>query len=685
MARNIDIFMGLAVMCILVVMIIPVPPMLLDLLLSFNITLSIIVLLVGMYILKPLEFSAFPSILLLTTLFRLALNVATTRTILLRGSEGATAAGKVIEAFGGFVVGGNYVVGVIVFFILVVINFIVITKGSGRIAEVAARFTLDAMPGKQMSIDADLNAGLINEEQARERRRQIARESEYYGAMDGANKFVRGDAVAGIIITIVNIIAGLAIGVFQNNMSFLDASRAYTILTVGDGLVTQVPALIVSTAAGIVVSRAGTESSLGKEVSYQILLQPKAIAVAALIIFLIGLVPGLPTIPFTLLSLMAGGVAYVVLQTRKAAATQERDRTDQLAKVKAVEDIEEVPPVDLLGLEVGYGLIPLVDVEQNGELLDRIRSVRKQIAQELGLIFPSVHIQDNIHLKSGEYRIFLKGIEIGSGELMMNHFLAMSPDPSQFGIEGIPTKEPTYGLPAYWIKEGLKEEAMARGFTVVNPATVLTTHIAEVVRRHAHEFLGRQDVQKVLERIKETHPKVVEELVPNQLPLGVVVKVLQNLLQEQIPIRDMLTILESLADWAVVTKDPDILTEYVRQSMARTITQLYRNPQGHIHAITLDAGAEAKVVEALRHSDQGSYLALDPQTAHRIVNAVAAEIEKFIKLNLQPILLCSSQIRPHLKKMLERFVPNLVVLSFNDILSNTQLESIGNVELPNAN
>ncbi|MCP4693265.1 MAG: flagellar biosynthesis protein FlhA, partial [Desulfobacterales bacterium] len=511
--RNTDIAMALAVVVVLMIMIMPLPPMILDLMLSFNITFTLIILLVGMYILKPLELSSFPSILLLLTLFRLSLNVASTRLILLHGHEGTTAAGKVIYAFGAFVVGGNYLVGLIIFLILVVINFMVITKGAGRIAEVAARFTLDAMPGKQMAIDADLNAGIIDEAAAKARRLELTRESEYYGAMDGANKFVRGDAIAGIIITMINIVGGFATGVLQNDLKFADAAQTYTLLTIGDGLVTQVPALIISTAAGIIVSRAGSESSMGTEIGTQILRQDRAIMVAGGVLFGFALVPGLPTAPFLILSFVAGGVSYVIRQVSKAEKEEEEAMVEEAEAAEPPTAIETLPPLDILALEVGYGLVPLVDVEQNGELLDRIRSIRHQMAHDIGIIVPSVHIQDNMQLKPGEYSFLLKGVEIAGGELLINHYLAMNPGGEIDTVDGIPTSEPTYGLPALWIKEEEKENALARGMTVVDASTVLTTHLSEVIRRNAHELLGRQDVQQLLDTLMGSHPKVVEELV----------------------------------------------------------------------------------------------------------------------------------------------------------------------------
>lgn len=684
LAKNSDVMMGFATMSILMVMIIPIPAMMLDLFLTLNITFAIVILLVGMYVLRPLEFSAFPSILLMATLFRLALNIASTRLILLHGNEGIQAAGGVIKAFGSFVVGGNYVVGLIVFIILVVVNFMVITKGAGRIAEVAARFTLDAMPGKQMSIDADLNAGLIDDDEARRRREQISKESEYYGSMDGANKFVRGDAIAGIIITFINIVAGFAIGVFQNGMSFADAAQNYTLLTIGDGLVSQVPALIISTAAGIVVTRAGSDSNLGLEIGAQLLTRPRVMAVAASILFLFGLIPGLPTLPFLILSIGAGGVSYFVHQTNRQREL-DADNEDKTAEPEEdpadPDDFKPLPPLDIIGLEIGYSLIPLVDVHQDGELLNRIKSIRRQIAQEVGIVVPSVHVQDNMQLKPGEYRILLKGNEVGRGELMTHHYLAMNPGMADESVRGIPTTEPTYGIEALWIKEKHREEAIAKGYTVVDLSTVMTTHISDIIRRHAHELIGRQEVQDMLDALKESHPKVVEELVPNLISLGGVVKVLQNLVMEQVPIRDLLTIVEAMADWAPVVKQLDILTEHVRQALHRTITHQYLTPENELMVVTLGHPLERRVAEAIERTDQGEFLSIDPQLAQLAMKNLAKALEKFGPLNLQPVVLCSAQIRMHFKKLVDRFMPNISVLSYDEIVPNVKIQSIGVVEL----
>ena len=680
-----DVVLPLCVVGILCIMIMPMPAFMLDLLLSFNITFSIIILLVGMYILKPLDLSAFPSILLIATLFRLSLNVASTRIILLNGNEGISAAGKVISAFGSFVVGGNYLVGLIVFLILVVINFMVITKGAGRIAEVAARFTLDAMPGKQMSIDADLNAGLIDENEARSRREMISNEAEYYGAMDGANKFVRGDAIAGILITLVNIIGGLAIGVFQNNMTFARAAQNYTLLTIGDGLVSQIPALVISTAAGIIVSRgAGKGSNLGDEVSSQIMRQPEAIGIASTVLFCLSIVPGLPFLPFFILSLISGAAAYTFYKTKRLEQDNINKVDDIAEKEESIKKVKPLPPIDILGLEVGYSLIPLVDVEQNGEILERIKSIRRNIVQETGIVVPSIHIQDNMQLKPGEYVIILKGNEVARGELMPNYSLAMNPGNIDAKIKGVPTKEPTFGLPAYWIKDEEKDKAISSGYTVVDLSTVMITHLSDIIRRNSHELLGRQETQQILDKVKESHPKVVEELIPNLLSLGGLVKVLQNLLMEQIPIRDIVTILETLADWSISTKDLSVLTEHVRESLSRTITGLYQSDDSTISVIALDQNVEQVITESIQQSDQSSFLAIKPDLAQNIIDSVSKKMEVFFSSNLQPIILCSPLIRYHFKKLIERFIPDLVVLSYNDIYKNIKIKSLETIGLANA-
>ncbi|MEE8432909.1 MAG: flagellar biosynthesis protein FlhA [Candidatus Desulfatibia sp.] len=670
------------VVTVLVVMIIPLPSIILDFLLALNITMAITILLIAMYTLKPLDFFVFPSLLLVTTLFRLSLNVASTRLILLHGHEGPLAAGKVIKSFGSFVVGGNYVVGMIVFIILVIINFVVITKGATRIAEVAARFTLDAMPGKQMSIDADLNAGMIDENEAKGRRLQIAREAEFHGSMDGAVKFVRGDAIAGIIITLVNIIAGFIIGVFQQKMSIMDAAQNYTLLTVGDGLVSQIPALTISTAAGIVVSRAASDATLGKDFAKQFLNYPKAVYLSALTIFFFGLIPGLPHFSFIVLSVLIGGGMYVF--SKKEEALKEKTSEDQEAKPAETgpEPVEHLLMVDPLELEVGYGLIPLVDKEQGGKFLERVRSIRRQFALEMGIVVPPVHIRDNLQLNSSEYQILLKGVKVAGAELMVNHYMAMDPGDSTRKIEGIETTEPAFNLPAIWIPEAQREEAKLSGYTVVDDVTIMATHLTEVLRKHAAELLGKQDVQNLLDHLSRPYPKAVEELVPNLLSLGGVQKVLQNLVQERISIRDLLTIVETLADCAALTKDPDLLTEYVRHKLSRSFVSPYLGEDGLLKMITMTQEVEEVLQKGLQQTEHGgTYLSIDPKVADSIISSIKDEAEKAMAKNIQPILLTSPTVRRHLKKMVEYFVPSLMVLSQSELLGDIGLKSIGEVGL----
>jgi flagellar biosynthesis protein FlhA len=671
----------IGVIAVLVVMIIPLPSIILDFLLALNITLAITILLIAMYTIKPLDFFIFPPLLLVTTLFRLSLNVASTRLILLHGNEGTLAAGKVIKSFGSFVVGGNYVVGMIVFIILVIVNFVVITKGATRIAEVAARFTLDAMPGKQMGVDADLNAGLIDEDEAKARRAMITRESEFHGSMDGAAKFVRGDAIAGIIITVINIIGGFIIGVLQQKMSVIDAAQNYTLLTVGDGLVSQIPALTISTAAGIVVSRAASEQSMGKDFAKQFFNYPKAIYVSALTVFFFGLIPGLPHIPFILLSILIGGSVFLIGGRKQGLKIKEIEEKDKEPLEQGPEPVEHLLIVDPLELEVGYGLISLVDREQGGKFLDRVRSIRRQFALEMGMVIPPIHIRDNLQLNSSEYQILLKGVKIAGAELMMNHYLAMDPGDISRKIEGIETVEPAFNIPAVWIPEERKEEAKLSGYTVVDDATIMATHLTEVIRKYASELLGRQEVQNLLDNLSRSYPKAVEELVPNLLSLGIVQKVMQNLIRERISIRDLLTIVETLADYAVLTKDPDLLTEYVRNKLSRSIINPYIGEDGFLNLITMDPGVEDLLLQGIQKAEHGSYLSIDPKIADSIISSIKQEAEKAMSKNIQPILLTSPVIRRHLKKMVEYFIPSLMVLSQSELLSDIGFKSIGKVSL----
>lgn len=674
-----EILTVIGVVTILVVMIIPLPSFLLDFFLALNITIAITILLIAMYTVKALDFSIFPSLLLVTTLFRLSLNVASTRLILLHGNEGPLAAGKVIKSFGSFVVGGNYVVGMIVFIILVIINFVVITKGATRIAEVAARFTLDSMPGKQMSVDADLNAGIIDENEAKQRRQMITREAEFNGAMDGASKFVRGDAIAGIIITIINIIGGLIIGVLQKNMAIIDAAQNYTLLTVGDGLVSQIPALVISTAAGIVVSRAASEGTMGSDFADQFFHHPKAVYLSAFTIFFFGLIPGLPHIPFIALSVLIGGCTFLLRQNKKTQETKEIEEKQQQKPEISPEPVEHLLLVDTLEVEVGYGLISLVDREQGGEFLDRVRSIRRQFALEMGLVIPPIHIRDNLQIKSSEYRILLKGVKIAGAELMVNHFLAMDPGDTTRLIEGIETKEPAFNLPATWVPKDNKEAAKLAGYTVVDNVTVMATHLTEIIRKHSSEMLGRQDVQNLLDNLSKQYPKAVEELVPNSLSLGSVQKVLQNLLQEQISIKDMLTIVETLADYSPLTKDPELLTEYVRHKLSRAFISPYIGEDGVLKLITMAQDVEDLLQKSIQKTEHGSYLSIDPKIADPIITSIKKETEKAMATNVQPILMTSPTIRRHLKKMVEYFIPSLMVLSQSELLSDISFKSIGEV------
>jgi flagellar biosynthesis protein FlhA len=672
-----DLLLAAGIMIILGLMIIPVPPIVLDMSLSFSITFAIVVILVSSYIARPLDFSVFPSVLLIATLLRLSLNIASTRLILTHGDSGTQAAGKVIQSFGEFVIGGNFVVGFVVFMILVIINFVVITKGSGRIAEVSARFILDAMPGKQMSIDADLNAGLVDETEARRRRQDISREADFYGSMDGASKFIRGDAIAGIIIMVINIIGGFLIGVLQKGMTVSDAIQTYTILTVGEGLVAQIPALITSTAAGIVVSRAATAENLGAEFTKQLLGNPKALASAAGVLGILGLIPGLPHVPFLMIAAITGTGAYFVNQSIQK---EEKKAPAEVEAVKPVEDLESLLPLDPFTLEIGYGLIPLV--EAGAPLLARIKAIRKQMVTDMGFIVPPVHIKDNLSLKSTAYSILIKGVEIASGEVILKKYLAISPGTEKEKIEGIPTKDPAFGLQALWIDESGVDSAQLAGYTVVDVPSVITTHLTEVIKNHSHELLGKQDVQKLLDTMTKTQPKVVEELVPGLLSLGVVQRVLQNLLKERISIRDLQTILETLSDYSAITKDPDMLTEYVRQSLSRNITKQIQNPDGSVSVIVIDPQVERLMVEAIQTGPQGmQFFNMDPVTVDKVVASMKENFEKGLIKGYQPVVLCSPATRRFVKKMAERISGSLIVVSNAEVAPNTKVYSIGAIRI----
>ncbi len=677
---NLDIGISVGIMGILMIMIIPLPTMLLDVFLALNITIAVLIILVTIYASRPLDFSVFPSLLLITTLFRLSLNIASTRLILLNGHNGPGAAGNVIKTFGSFVVGGNPTVGLVVFVILVVINFVVITKGSGRIAEVAARFTLDAMPGKQMAIDADLNAGLIDESEARSRRSVISREAEFYGAMDGASKFVRGDAIAGIIITLINIVGGLIIGVLQMKLDLARAVQNYTLLTIGDGLVSQIPALIISTGAGILVSRASSEGqNIGSEVMSQIGLQPRALIIASCIIFLFGLAPGMPMIPFALLAGVVFFLSRVIMAQKGEAATDKKEAPEEAVEAQTPEDIQRLLPLDSLEMEIGYGLISIVDDKSQGNLLDRIRALRKQFAVDMGMVIPSIHIRDNLELKPSEYAFCIKGNEVAKGEIMADHLLAINPGDAKMKIDGIQTRDPAFGLPAVWIDPEKKSEAQLAEYTVVEPASVITTHLSEVVRLHGYEFLGRQEVQNLLDNASKTDPKVVEELTPGLLNLGAIQKVLQNLVREQVSIRDILTVIETLADYAPLTKDTDILTEYVRQRLARTITKPYLENKKTLKVLNIKPSIEELLTKGINQTDFGAYLALGPSEANKIIHHVKRSLDDIAAKIEQPVILCSTTVRRHLKKLCDSFQINVAVFSHNEIPGGLQVQSLGEI------
>lgn len=673
--KNSDIYVALALIGVLALMIIPLPAFVLDIFLAANITISLAILLVCLYTLHPLDFSVFPSVLLVTTLFRLALNVASTRLILMHGREGVEAAGAVIKAFGSFVVGGNYVVGAVMFLILVIINFVVITKGAGRVAEVSARFTLDAMPGKQMAIDADLSAGFLTEKEARKRREKVRRESEFYGAMDGASKFVRGDAVAGILIMLVNIFGGLIIGVWQQGLALDVALTNYTLLTIGEGLVAQIPALIISTAAGIIVTRTADENNFGQEVTGQFLNYPKAFYVVSGVMFLFALIPGLPHFAFLLLS----GIAWLVGRMSREMAQvveEEAAAAEAAGEEESQDQASAIRPLDTLELEVGYGLVPMVDAAQDGELLERIRSIRRQFAQKMGFVVPPIHIHDNLQLKPYEYNILIRGARVGGSE-MSGQYLAMDSGAVMAQLPGPTAKEPVFGLPAVWIRSEDREQAQVNGYTVVDSTTVIATHISETIRRYAQDLVGRQELQQLLDNVAVTAPKVVDELIPGQLGLGVVLRVVKNLLKEGVSIRDMRTILESLADYSALTKDPDVLTEFVRQALGRFIVDQFKLDEDTLYLVTIDREVEDAIAEAIQPSDQGSYLAIEPGSAQQIITSVRGMVDRFGMYGAQPVILASPSIRRHVKKMIERFVPHVAVLSHNEIPQNVKIQSLG--------
>ena len=674
----------LMVVILLSMVILPMPPFLLDIFFTFNITLSLIILLVAIYALRPMDFAVFPTILLVATLLRLALNVASTRVVLLEGHTGTGAAGQVIESFGEFVVGGNYAVGLVVFIILVIINFAVVTKGAGRISEVSARFTLDAMPGKQMAIDADLNAGLIDQDQARLRRAEIATEADFYGSMDGASKFVRGDAVAGIIITVINVIGGFAVGIAQHGMSAGDAAQVYTLLTIGDGLVAQIPSLVLSTAAGIIVTRVSASGNMGEQMIGQLFEDPKVLGVTAGVLGLLGLIPGMPNFPFLLLAALTGGGAYWRAQQRKLAAAQveveqqeqrEADRPSPETKELSWDD---VPMVDPIGLEVGYRLIPLVDKSQGGELMDRIKGVRRKLSQELGFLIPPVHIRDNLDLSPNAYRITLMGVTVGEADISPEREMAINPGQVFGTLEGTPTTDPAFGLEAVWIDPGQREHAQSLGFTVVDPNTVVATHLSQILQTHAHEMLGHEEVQKLLDQLAKNAPKLVEDLVPKSLTLGTVVKVLQNVLSEGIPIRDMRTVAETLAENAPHMQDAGNLTAMVRMALGRMIVQKINGLAAELEVITIAPELEQLLLQAVQGSTEGG-AGIEPMLAERLHKGLAESAQTLELAGKPAVLLTSPPLRELLARFVKHTISGLHVLSYNEIPDDTQLKIVSTV------
>lgn len=668
-------------MVLLAMMVVPLPPFLLDILFTFNIALSLVILLTGVYSQKPLDFASFPTILLLATLLRLALNIASTRLILMEGQNGTGAAGNVIHAFGEFVIGGNYAVGFIVFSILVIINFVVVTKGAGRISEVSARFTLDAMPGKQMAVDADLNAGAITAEEAKERRKGIVEEADFYGSMDGASKFVKGDAIAGILILLINLIAGFVIGMLQHDMAFSDAVRTYTLLTIGDGLVTQIPALVLSVAAAIMVTRVSSAQDMGKQILVQLFDSPRALAVAASVLGVMGIIPGMPNVAFLTLAVIAGGTAYMIAQRRQTASLVAAP-----LPLKAMEpnaeprdlDWDDVMPVDTIGLEVGYRLIPLVDKNQGGQLMGRIKGVRKKLTQELGFLVPSVHIRDNLELAPNAYRISLLGAAVGEAEIYPERDLAINPGQVFGALQGLPGKDPAFGLPATWIEPGQREHAQTLGYTVVDAGTVVATHLSQLLQSHAHEILGREEVQQLLNNLAKTAPKLVEDLVPNTVSLGVMLKVLQNLLEERVSIRDIRTIAETLAGYAPKSQDPAMLTTAVRVALGRLIVQQINGMASEIPVITLDPGLEQILQNSIQTSGSTG-IGLEPGLAERMHSALVQSVQRQELAGQPAILLVPMSLRLSLARLVRHSITALHVLAYNEIPDNKQIRIVATV------
>lgn len=679
--KKADILMPLVVVGILVVMIIPVHATILDVFLSLSISVSLIILLVSLYIKEPLDFSTFPSVLLISTLFRLSLNIASTRRILLHGSEGENAAGAVIMSFGQFVVGGNFVVGFIMFLILVIINFVVITKGSGRVAEVAARFTLDAMPGKQMSIDADLNAGVIDEKTARKMREDIQRRADFYGAMDGASKFVRGDAVAGLLITAINIIGGLIVGVAQFDMDVAEAAKRFTLLTVGDGLVSQMPALIVSTAAGIVVTRAGEQTELGTRLITEMFKSSKIMGVAGGILIFFGIIPGLPKISFFAIGTILIAISYFIKKSSQESLAQESKEAEEAPEISEEEAVKNLLDMDTMELEIGYGLIQLVDTDRGGNLLARIKSIRRQIAIDMGFIVPPVRIRDNLQIEPNGYSILIKGVKLSKGVVFPDRWLVMNPDGDLTLVNGIDTKDPAFGIDAKWVTAQEKEKAELEGFTIVDPSTVISTHLTEVIKSNAYELVGRQETQELLEKLKEKFPKLVEDLVPGIMDLGIVHRVLQNLLKERVSIRNLQTILEILASFGTTSKDVGYLTEKVRLGLKRQISENLLSTDGRLHIFTFASGVEQLLAKNIQSTDEGKEIVVDPSLGQKILSALIKKVDEVTMKGLPPVLVVSPPLRLPFRRFVEKFINNLNIISHNEISDNIKIDSLGNVEI----
>lgn len=672
-----DVIIAVTLVMIVIMMIIPLPTVLLDLLICVNITIALIVIMSAIYNEEALDLSVFPSLLLVTTLFRLALNISSTRLILINGY-----AGEVITAFGNFVVGGNAVVGFIMFIILVIINFIVITKGSERVAEVSARFTLDAMPGKQMAIDADLNQGTITDEEAKVRREKIQREADFFGAMDGATKFVKGDAIAAIIIMLINIGGGFLIGMVMRDLEAMESLQTYTLLTVGEGLVSQIPALLISTATGIIVTRAASEGNLGHDLVKQLFHNERVFFINCGVLAVLSIVPGLPGIPFFVMAVFCGIVGYNLHKTTTVTteSIEEEREIKEKAEATKPENIVSLLQVDPMELEIGYSLIPLVDTGQGGDLLDRIVMIRRQCALELGLVVPTIRIRDNIQIKPNAYIVKLKGMEIARGELMLDHFLAMNSGTVFEEVPGIETIEPAFGLPALWIPESEREQAELNGYTVVDAVSVLATHLTEIIKQHASEILGRQETQNLVDNLAKTNQSLVNEVVPELLGVGEIQKVLANLLDERVSIRDMATIMEVLADYARATKDPEILTEYVRHAMARQITQ--QVVQGNtLPCITLDPSLENRIAAGVQRTDHGSYVSLDPDSMRRMTSSLQAELDKLTNMGYNPVVLTSPAVRLYFRKLVARNVPGIIIVSHAEINPSVEIQILGVVRL----